>query len=111
MSERYYRNCDHYVKDDDLVCQVCLQAERDALTAEIKEMAALLDITLNAGVEPSRLELVEMKAERDALKAALEKIDQMESVEDSGCNSVWDYLAEIKYIVHSALEAQKGGDK
>jgi len=64
-----------------------------------------------AELDAIRAELAQVRAERDALKAELEKIDQMESVEDSGCNSVWDYLAEIKYIVHSALEAQKGGEK
>ena len=52
-----------------------MTAERDALKAEVAKMAALLDVTLNAGVEPSRLELVELTAERDALEEAMHKID------------------------------------
>lgn len=50
---------------------VTLQAEVDKLKEENARMAALLEITLNAGVEPSRLDLVLTQEENTKLRAAL----------------------------------------
>ncbi len=48
-----------------------------------------------------------LKAEIDKLRVALEKIAEVGSVEDSGCNSVWGVLSDCKDIARAALEVTK----
>ena len=86
-----------------------LSLERDALSVKVTELkldiasiAATLDITLNAGVVSSELELVECQAENERLRAALEKI-----LEYDKFFVLWNHEQAMHDIAREALEVTK----